>query len=64
MVKGLDVPKPPLHKYVEAPMEVSMVESPKHIGFAAAVMLIVGIGFTVMVILEVAVQPKEFPVTE
>lgn len=63
MVNGLDVPKPPLHKYVDAPMVVSVVESPKHIGFAVADMLIVGIGFTVIAILEVAVHPKEFPVT-
>ena len=41
-VTGLEVPKPPLHEYVVAPLAVRVVELPAQMGFADAAIETVG----------------------
>ena len=62
-VNVFEVPNPPLHKYVVAPLAVSLVESPMQIGFAVDEMLIIGFGVTVIAMLAVFVQAPVVPVT-
>ena len=49
------------HTYVFAPPALSVVEPPVQI--AGELTVTTGAGFTIIVIVAVAVQPKEFPVT-
>ena len=56
-VIGFNVPNPPLHKYVLAPLDVNVVGVPEHIGFCEATTLTVGLGLISTVTLAVPVHP-------
>lgn len=62
-VTGDPVNDPGIHAYVDAPLAVIVEVEPEQIVAGVAVVVTVGVGFTVMVRVAVPVQPVEVPVT-